>query len=987
MWTLWNELLLIFDSISRWLRIEHGLLPYLPFGIVGAYRWTLWIVRKILGLRYKPTPLVSLPLTTSVITPVYNEDPGVFRSALESWANNHPLEIIAVIDHADHLCIEEFQNFARLHPNARLIITRIPGKREALATGMNAAKGDIFALVDSDTIWHEKMLPVALSPFADHSVGGVTVRQNVLAPHSLAAKLFDIHLDTRYLDEVRFLAGMGDLVTCISGRTGLYRREAVLPVLEHLLTETFWGQRVISGDDKRLTQLIQSGGWAVRYQENARVYTPAFRQMGRFLQQRLRWARNSWRSDLQALMRKWVWKSPALAIHLLDRTLQPFTTLLAPAYFIIAMFRHDWWLAIALVIWWFISRAIKIFPSLRRHPSYWLLLPAYIVFTYVFAVIRIFALFSMNEQGWITRWDASRFQKTKSALRGSFSYTFTCCALLAIFFLVQFSHSDDLQAAGGALVYRSESEIPGYANMPFGGRSLQVQAPLFQMGAIDVGVGYAPYLTNQESTIEQIAYRYGLEPSQILVPEGGWRLGQLLHLPRTFMTPDQYLRLLHQLQKENRGKFGVKYVRSQDTLHLSHPLSDTVYGRFTVIDLPNLYRQLNNEAVLAYEGDGVYHLKSSLRLKPNVALLIEAPQVRWLKLESNREKFVRIFGNHASLVIDGVRITSWDSAWNTFDTEIEDGRSHLYLKNGRMDILNSELAYLGYKPSQKSLETGVYGLSWRVSDFDIDSFESSGRELATGYVAGNRIHNNYFGIYTFGVTGMIISNNEVYENVLYGIDPHDDSDHLVIEHNHTHHNGTHGIILSKRCTNSIIRWNRSIENGANGIMMDQRSDNNLIYGNTVVDNGDGIVLWDSHDVVIYNNEIDGNRRGIRLNADSSDNGIYENSITNSEQYGLFFYGEAHHNWVWRNRIENNRAGVSIQSQNNFVFNNQILDGDRGVYLTNSATDNQIFNNQFVRNQTGIYLQEQMGNLIRGNVFVEARELRNWENIRLLIGVR
>jgi hypothetical protein len=37
-------------------------------------------------------------LTLSVITPVYNEDPVVFKAALDSWKDNKVDEIIAVMN-------------------------------------------------------------------------------------------------------------------------------------------------------------------------------------------------------------------------------------------------------------------------------------------------------------------------------------------------------------------------------------------------------------------------------------------------------------------------------------------------------------------------------------------------------------------------------------------------------------------------------------------------------------------------------------------------------------------------------------------------------------------------------------------------------------------------------------------------------------------------------------------------------------------------
>ena len=68
----------------------------------------------------------------------------------------------------------------------QMLITQTPGKRPALADGILAAKSEIVFLVDSDTIWDPDVLPKALAPFTEAEVGGVTIRQRVLDPHSTA---------------------------------------------------------------------------------------------------------------------------------------------------------------------------------------------------------------------------------------------------------------------------------------------------------------------------------------------------------------------------------------------------------------------------------------------------------------------------------------------------------------------------------------------------------------------------------------------------------------------------------------------------------------------------------------------------------------------------------------------------------------------------------------------------------------------------------
>ena len=87
--------------------------PFLiPLGIIGTWRWSVWGIKKITGLFYKPQK-AGFKTTVSIVTPVYNENPQIFSAALSSWAKNKPDEIIAVIDYTDKNCIEVFEKFAK----------------------------------------------------------------------------------------------------------------------------------------------------------------------------------------------------------------------------------------------------------------------------------------------------------------------------------------------------------------------------------------------------------------------------------------------------------------------------------------------------------------------------------------------------------------------------------------------------------------------------------------------------------------------------------------------------------------------------------------------------------------------------------------------------------------------------------------------------------------------------------------------------------
>lgn len=948
------------ENVVLWLtETANTLLLLIPVGIIGIWRWSVWLLRKIIGTRYKPQEPQERQMTFSMVIPVYNEEPDVFRQALHSWAREQPDEIIAVIDHSDKDCIAAFQEFEAEFAGARLIVTEKPGKRAALADGIEAATGEIVALVDSDTIWEEGVLPKLVTPFKDPQVGGVGTRQNVLNPQTIAQRLFDIHLDTRYFEEIRFLAAAGDALTCLSGRTAVYRRAAALPQLEGLLTETFWGKPCISGDDKRLTHLVQAAGWSVVYQENARVFTPGSPKMKSFLKQRLRWTRNSWRADLRALYDGWVWKKPALAFHLLDRVIQPITTLIAPIYFCIALYRQNWGIVLAMLLWWMISRSIKILPHLRRKPSSILMLPVYIATSYLFALFKIFAFFTMNEQGWITRWDSSRLGRVKKMrLAPAYGATLSMVFILGFgMFRLDTVHQKYIDERR---LFTVETNLPNYdVNLvrTFAQSYPESDTPI---GAVDVAQGQTPYQIRVGDTPELLAAKYGLDENDISISSGGWTEFNTVQMQMPFKNHEDYRANI----KLNAAPAQIAYLPENNTILVS--------GWGAVVDIPTLHEAVGKDAIIEYEGDGVYLLKANILLEKHTTLLLEAPDVSWLKMESSPEGYAAIVSIGGSISIDGIKVSSWDSALADYDEVYDDGRSYILIRNARMDIVDSDLGYLGFALNRDGGQGGVYGVSWRITNK-----EAFGEELTTGYVENSQFHHNYFGVYTFGATGMVFRNNTFNDNIEYGFDPHDDSNNFIIEYNHAYNNGNHGMIVSKRCVNNIFRYNLSENNALHGIMLDRQSNNNTIHDNVLLGNRDGVAIWDSHNNLVYNNEIVGNDRGVRLNRLSGSNIVRHNQIDESLQYGVYIYDEASGNQVLANEMTDNEVAVYLRSGFNLVSENQINKSLRGIYLTDESSGNQVVKNSLTTNAVAVYLKTDADDFVFANRFED-----NQQNIQI-----
>jgi cellulose synthase/poly-beta-1,6-N-acetylglucosamine synthase-like glycosyltransferase len=375
----------------------------LPIGVVGVLSWSIWLIRKILSARYRPT-VNDFRTTTSVVVPSFREDADVLERCLDSWLRQCPTEIIVVLD------VDDIEARARLtaRDEPRLSVISFPheGKRSALGVGIRAARGEIVVLCDSDTSWQPALLAAVQMPFADPAVGAVSTRQNVyLATSAIWRRIADWIIDLRYMDYVPATARAGAVV-CVSGRTAAYRRAAVLPVLQHLEHEFFLGRRCISGDDGRLTWLVLASGYRTVYQSSARAVSMFPNTFRAFCKQRVRWSRNSYRCYLTAAWEGWLWRVPWVSQMTVLQILFTPVTMFAAVYYVVGSALSDrGGQALALSLTWVVlGRAIRSMSHLRRRPSDVLILPlAALVIAMVALPIKTYALMSMNKQGWLTR--------------------------------------------------------------------------------------------------------------------------------------------------------------------------------------------------------------------------------------------------------------------------------------------------------------------------------------------------------------------------------------------------------------------------------------------------------------------------------------------------------------------------------------------------------------------------------------------------------
>jgi mannuronan 5-epimerase len=335
--------------------------------------------------------------------------------------------------------------------------------------------------------------------------------------------------------------------------------------------------------------------------------------------------------------------------------------------------------------------------------------------------------------------------------------------------------------------------------------------------------------------------------------------------------------------------------------------------------LSDVYNQLHDNNILIKQSPlGTWFLSANLVISKGAILNVESPDTKWLKINSirgasdsdskssssshSRSSAAFIIDVLGGLKIHSVKITSWDPTTNYY--AITNGSRHgdsrhagaprPYIRvesgaSGTTDIVNSEIAYLGYEKGKISGQ-GTDGLNYYGGDGSV--------------LRGNYIHDLYFGFYSAGAGHIVIENNIIRNNGHYGLDPHTGTHDMTIRNNTVYGNGGIGIICSLDCYNILIENNKVHDNAASGIMFSRNMTNSIARNNIVYNEDNGIFVSQSRNNQIYKNMVSNNTNGINVGSDSSDNRIYNNTITKSASHGISISSkDLAHNTIYSNVIK------------------------------------------------------------------------------------
>lgn len=268
----------------------HLEIVYLALGVLGVVPTSYLLINAYLGGRRAargPGRIVPRSEIT-IVTPVRDEPPGVFRESIASIARQG-CPFLVVGDG----CLEPYRSLTEALGGRFVGLRAHLGKKGAFSAGLALVRTPFVLFVDSDTVLPPRAAEDLASHFAP-GVGGVSANLTVKETGHPVAVCAEFVERAREV-VLRAMSTRGS-VLYLDGACTMFRTEVIRPCVA---SSDFQDLRVLGrpsplGDDWQLTDFLLRNGYTAVKAYDVRVVTQPKANFAGFVRQNVRWARSNW---------------------------------------------------------------------------------------------------------------------------------------------------------------------------------------------------------------------------------------------------------------------------------------------------------------------------------------------------------------------------------------------------------------------------------------------------------------------------------------------------------------------------------------------------------------------------------------------------------------------------------------------------------------------------------------------------------------------
>ncbi|HSA07022.1 MAG TPA: glycosyltransferase [Candidatus Gastranaerophilales bacterium] len=409
-------------------------------GIVGIYRYSLWIIHLVRALIYEKivykriknkAQLVCeknwMPERLYFMMASYNEDKQTLYNSVKSIiheAKNLNLPVTLCFGSAgfnDEKTVSNVVNSLSYGHEIKVIFVRqnFPDKRLQISGALKALvrqgikKNDPVIFMDGDSIIMPGCLRKCLPIFhIEPDIQALTTNEKAIVVNS---SLFSDVLNLRFAIRnfhMNSLA-LSKKLLCLTGRFSVFRAEQITSeefisrIENDYITDWYWDKiQFLSGDDKSTWYSLLKNNAKMLYAPDAFVYSiekVIYNPFVDYINKLKRWSGNMLRNNNRALSLGVGKTGFFLWLILLDQRINMWTAIISPAVIFLSLFK-DFQFACMLVIWVLFVKYIQSLLFFYYGRTINFTFPIiYYIHQILNGIVKIYMLFRLKLQKWENR--------------------------------------------------------------------------------------------------------------------------------------------------------------------------------------------------------------------------------------------------------------------------------------------------------------------------------------------------------------------------------------------------------------------------------------------------------------------------------------------------------------------------------------------------------------------------------------------------------
>lgn len=383
---------------------------------------TMGIMTNVFLKKFDVTRNYDYEPTVSVVMSCYNEGEAVYNTIKSMRASNYPIDKLQILAFDDCSKDDSFfwiEKAAQEFPN--VVARQSPknqGKAHNVLDAVASSNGEIIVSVDSDCIFDANAIKELVACFTEEKIAAVGGRVGVSNANENWLTRFQTFTYALSFLVIKSCENFFRKIQCLSGPLVAIRRECFDEIKDQIASRSFFGVKITNGEDRALTQMLLLQGYDTYLNIESLCYTNVPSTISQYAKQQLRWRRSAVGQYAQLVLniRKMIFNNGFLSAFF---SFFPIFVLLAWNSLVVTAWMSEkiiFTMMSLLICHFFIGPCIVMAFYLYARSSKYsdlqqislfdlLLCRIYAAFWYPIStvVITLFALFTLDDGGWVTR--------------------------------------------------------------------------------------------------------------------------------------------------------------------------------------------------------------------------------------------------------------------------------------------------------------------------------------------------------------------------------------------------------------------------------------------------------------------------------------------------------------------------------------------------------------------------------------------------------